>query len=207
MTTFILNRTIDEEFLSIKLEKKLERFDIKVGRLNDTAELNTSSGLNVSIKKITDSEGLLVYKILPYNIYVAIFRGTDGALLRIIERKPIGSLQDDLLFFDGYDPLSLFQANVSLHLLDNIKRKLDKLIEDLPKRPIRSAGRNLVGLREVGEGLGLPPNVEGHIGSFLSGKKGSAASQTNKLRQNLGESLAPRPGGGGKRTRRRRRRQ
>jgi hypothetical protein len=39
----------------------------------------------------------------------------------------------------------------------------------------------------------LPYNAKGAISSFLTGKSGSLQSQTNKLQQNLGTSLAPRP--------------
>lgn len=39
----------------------------------------------------------------------------------------------------------------------------------------------------------LPYNAKGVISSFLTGEKGSIGSQKNKLQQNLGTSLAPRP--------------
>ena len=39
----------------------------------------------------------------------------------------------------------------------------------------------------------VPYNAKGVISSFLTGKSGSLQSQTNKLQQNLGTSLAPRP--------------
>ena len=39
----------------------------------------------------------------------------------------------------------------------------------------------------------IPYNAKGVISSFLTGEKGSIGSQTNKLQQNLGTSLAPRP--------------
>jgi hypothetical protein len=39
----------------------------------------------------------------------------------------------------------------------------------------------------------LPYNTKGAISSFLTGKTGSINSQTNKLQQNLGTAMAPRP--------------
>jgi hypothetical protein len=39
----------------------------------------------------------------------------------------------------------------------------------------------------------IPYGAKGVISSFLTGKKGSLASQTNKLQQNLGTAMAPRP--------------
>jgi hypothetical protein len=39
----------------------------------------------------------------------------------------------------------------------------------------------------------LQPNLSGEIGSYLSGKIGSLASQVNKLKQNMGIQVAPRP--------------
>jgi len=39
----------------------------------------------------------------------------------------------------------------------------------------------------------IPYNAKGVISSFLTGEKGSIGSQKNKLQQNLGTSLAPRP--------------
>jgi len=45
---------------------------------------------------------------------------------------------------------------------------------------------------------------KGVISSFLTGKKGSIASQTNKLQQNLGTAMAPRPRKSSRRRRTRR---
>ena len=39
----------------------------------------------------------------------------------------------------------------------------------------------------------VPYNAKGVIASFLTGKTGSINSQTNKLQQNIGTSMAPRP--------------
>jgi hypothetical protein len=39
----------------------------------------------------------------------------------------------------------------------------------------------------------VPYNAKGVISSFLTGKTGSLGSQTNKLQQSIGTSLAPRP--------------
>ena len=49
----------------------------------------------------------------------------------------------------------------------------------------------------------VPYNAKGVISSFLTGKTGSINSQTNKLQQNIGTAMAPRPRK--RKTRRRRR--
>jgi hypothetical protein len=49
----------------------------------------------------------------------------------------------------------------------------------------------------------VPYNAKGVISSFLTGKTGSINSQTNKLQQNIGTAMAPRPRR--RKTRRRRR--
>ena len=52
---------------------------------------------------------------------------------------------------------------------------------------------NLQSVKKVGSAKSLPENVEGRIGTFLSGKTGALATQENKLNQNMGFSLAARP--------------
>ena len=51
---------------------------------------------------------------------------------------------------------------------------------------------NLQSVKKVGSAKSLPENVEGRIGTFLSGKTGALITQENKLNQNMGISLAPR---------------
>jgi hypothetical protein len=52
--------------------------------------------------------------------------------------------------------------------------------------------RNLTEVLRVGKNRALPENVENIMASFLSGKKGTINGQVNKLKQNVGYSLAPR---------------
>ena len=49
----------------------------------------------------------------------------------------------------------------------------------------------------------IPYEAQGVISSFLTGKSGSIGSQTNKLQQNLGTAMAPRPRRRRRHTRRR----
>ena len=51
---------------------------------------------------------------------------------------------------------------------------------------------NLQSVKQVGEARGLPNNIEGRIGTFLSGKTGALVTQKNKLNQNMGISGPPR---------------
>ena len=70
----------------------------------------------------------------------------------------------------------------------------------------RMRGRDLTSVRRVGLAKNLPNELEGLIGEFLSGKTGTIDGQTDLLRKDTGEQLAPRPTGRprGGRTRRRR---
>ena len=180
MATFIIKRYInaDNDILGINVRCNTNNFTIRL------------KGNNSSITKFpsTDEDDKFSYEILPYGVYISITRFNHN--LRLIR---ISEMLSD----------TVFDSEISEELFNLVHHKMERLMKDYPIRVAKSRGRNLVGLREVGEGLALPENVESHIGSFLSGKTGSTKAQTNKLRQNLGESLAPRAGG--KRTRRRRR--
>jgi len=87
--------------------------------------------------------------------------------------------------------------------------KIDSLDDFLNKESIKQVGRQ-VGLvkqlempnvlnRAPGNNKSrtlrrnLPYNAKGAISSFLTGKTGSINSQTNKLQQNIGTAMAPRP--------------
>ena len=56
-------------------------------------------------------------------------------------------------------------------------------------------GRELAAVKELGASKNLPEDVDGLIGEFISGKKGSTKAQMDKLRQQTGVSLAPQAGG------------
>jgi hypothetical protein len=102
-------------------------------------------------------------------------------------------------FFSGYGDLSN----------EEMEQQLDSLDSFLTKESIKQVGRQ-VGLvkqlempnvlnRAPGNNKSrtlrrnVPYGAKGVISSFLTGKTGSINSQTNKLQQNLGTSLAPRP--------------
>jgi hypothetical protein len=66
----------------------------------------------------------------------------------------------------------------------------------------KQRGRNITALRNVAKNPNnrtratnvlFHPQLSGEIGSYLSGKTGSVVSQVNKLKQNMGISMAPRP--------------
>jgi hypothetical protein len=139
---------------------------------------NNSSVMNVSFPEDDDH---FCCEILPYDIRVRITRFNHVAcVLQIRER----------------DNDTGFDTDIS-----------ERLLKEYPVRVAKTRGRNMAGLKEVGEGLGLPPGIEADIGKYLSGEEhASAEGQTNELKKRAGISLARRPGGGGKRTRRRRRR-
>lgn len=90
---------------------------------------------------------------------------------------------------------------------------LDILKKLLHTKAIKFMRRNLQSVAKIGENRGLPENVEGVIGKFLSGKHGHLVAQQNALKQSLGFSLAPQVRApklkteGGKRTTRKNKRQ
>ena len=90
---------------------------------------------------------------------------------------------------------------------------LDILKKLLHTKAIKFMRRNLRSVATIGENRGLPENVEGVIGEFLSGKHGHLVAQQNALKQSLGFSLAPQVRAskkkteGGKRTTRKNKRQ
>ena len=84
-----------------------------------------------------------------------------------------------------------------------LKAAMKAFIKERKNSHTRQKGREVASTEELGASRRLPENIDSVIGSFLSGKKGSSKAQKEKLMQNLGVHLAPRPGGGGS-TRRRR---
>ena len=102
-------------------------------------------------------------------------------------------------FFSGYGDLSD----------EETEQQIDSLDSFLTKESIKQVGRQvgLVGQLEMPNVLNrgpgnnksrtlrrnVPYNAKGVIASFLTGKTGSINSQTNKLQQNIGTAMAPRP--------------
>ena len=77
--------------------------------------------------------------------------------------------------------------------------ELKRIIDEYIKSQARQKGRELTTI----ENLPLPTNVLGHIGSYLTGNKGSYFSQINQQKQKAGISLAPRASNKGKTMKRR----
>ena len=75
--------------------------------------------------------------------------------------------------------------------IDGYIDHLIQFLADLILVQANAYKKNLQSVKEVGEAKKLPHNVEGRIGTFLSGKTGPLVSQENKLKQNMGISLAP----------------
>ena len=86
---------------------------------------------------------------------------------------------------------------------NDLRAAIKQFLVDRKARKARKVGREISSLKELGESRRLPENMESVIGSYLSGKRGSLHGQVDKLKQNTGMRLAPRPGGGSK-TRKRR---
>ena len=77
------------------------------------------------------------------------------------------------------------------------------VIVSMRKRKINQRGRDLTSVKRVGLDKNLPNELEGLIGQFLSGKKGTIDGQMDQLQQEKGKPMAPRPIGRGGRTHRR----
>jgi len=79
-----------------------------------------------------------------------------------------------------------FHPFVNQYNQDNIiaVQNLIKFLDNLVTQ------RELKSLKQINN---LSNNTKGVISSFITGKTGSIQSQTNKIQQNLGTSLAPRP--------------
>jgi hypothetical protein len=80
--------------------------------------------------------------------------------------------------------------------LEDEATRLSNVLKEKYEANIRSRGRNLMGVKTaLMHHKDLNPDVLAHIASFSTGKNGTLATQANRLKQNLGEQLAPRVGG------------
>jgi len=87
--------------------------------------------------------------------------------------------------------------------LDELRHFLDKLVakQQIRKEVLMVNRLEMPNVLNRGPGnnksrtlrRNIPYNAKGVISSFLTGEKGSIGSQTNKLQQNLGTAMAPRP--------------
>ena len=92
-----------------------------------------------------------------------------------------------------------FQARFSLEEAEGLSNLLKEKFEE----NVRRRGRNLLGVKTaLMQHPELNPDVLAHIASFSTGKEGTLAMQSNKLKQNLSEQLPP-PIRGGRATRKR----
>ena len=95
----------------------------------------------------------------------------------------------DTLIVTNQDADFTFQARFSVE----VAQDLSNLLKEKYEENIRSRGRNLLGVKTaLMQHTELNPDVLAHIASFSTGKEGTLATQSNTLKQNLGEQLAPR---------------
>lgn len=98
----------------------------------------------------------------------------------------------DMLIVTNENMTFSFTARFSVDEAEDLSNLLKEKFEE----NVRSRGRNLMGVKTaLMQRKNLNPNVLAHIASFSTGKNGTLATQTNELKQNLGEQLAPRVGG------------
>jgi hypothetical protein len=95
----------------------------------------------------------------------------------------------DVLIVTNQEGEFSFDARFSEEEAEN----LSNLLKDKYETMIRSRGRNLMGVNTaLQQHKELNPDVLAHIASFSTGREGTLATQANRLKQNLGEQLAPR---------------
>jgi len=95
----------------------------------------------------------------------------------------------DILIVTNKEAEFSFQARFSLEDAENLSNVLKEKFE----ANVRSRGRNLSVVKTaLMQHKELNPDVLAHIASFSTGKEGTLATQSNELKQNLGEQLAPR---------------
>jgi len=106
------------------------------------------------------------------------------------------SITQAVLGDDGGEDESDAKLDELRHFLDNLVVKQQTRKEvlmvnrlEMPNVLNRAPGNN----KSRTLRRNIPYNAKGVISSFLTGEKGSIGSQKNKLQQNLGTSLAPRP--------------
>ena len=138
---------------------------------------------DISISERPDRD---VYKFSISNIEIRVFRDDGNNIIDIITKD---------IHIDG--------DTCSHNTKNDLRAAIKQFLVDRKARKARKVGREISSLKELGESRRLPENMESVIGSYLSGKRGSLHGQVDKLKQNTGVRLAPRPGGGSK-TRKRR---
>ena len=95
----------------------------------------------------------------------------------------------DMLIVTNENMTFSFTARFSVDEAEDLSNLLKEKFEE----NVRSRGRNLMGVKTaLMQHKELNPDVLAHIASFSTGKNGTLATQTNELKQNLGEQLAPR---------------
>jgi len=130
---------------------------------------------NQNMNIISSREDYLNFTIEPLNMDIAIY---DEVFMIH------STLRGMTFFFQDY-----FDNDITP---DERRAKFNEFRTYILKLYAKQAGRNLTGVLRVGKNRALPENVENIMASFLTGKSGTITGQANKLKQNVGYSLAPR---------------
>lgn len=146
---------------------------------------------NVSIQLVTsrDGEDIIMLPAEGFTITYKNDRGVD--IYKIIQAGIRIEINEDYDVNVNKIDISSGFTRIYETYRDTLKGKVRMLQKFLQNLIVKQRGREVLALKNVGSKTKLPHNVEGVIGEMLTGKKGHIVSQTNQLRQELGEHLAP----------------
>jgi hypothetical protein len=190
----------DEEFRTAIEKHNLE----KVRELIDYVDINRkdtdgNTPLQLALKHIVIRFNIVLLLIENGADINTIDKNGKTPLILAVERrkadvvKKLLEKKADINIMDKDKNTALDYA-YSLHtynlpdFVDSKTKIIDMINDEYSKR----AGRNLISVSRIGKNRGLPHNVEGKIGEYLSGVSGPLTMQQNRLKQDIGISLAPR---------------
>jgi hypothetical protein len=155
--------------LQLALKHAVVRFNIVLLLIENGADINTidKNGRTPLILAVVRRLADVVKKLLEKN-----------ADLNIIDKNGKNAV--------GY------AYNIRTYNFPEFVDSKTKIIDMINDEYSKRAGRNLISVSRIGKNRGLPPNMEGEIGSYLSGVGGPLTMQQNRLKQATGISLAPR---------------
>jgi hypothetical protein len=169
--------------INLSHDKKFIKFLI-LGYEEEINYLNISIDGDIDISKYEDK---IEYKITK--------NGRECKIIVIPEAIQSGNgfdyiqIYSDFIVYKDNFTHDYTEGHGGRNLLIRAEDVLTNLLKDVMTR---KQGRELTSVLRIGKNRQLPRNVEGVIGTFVSGKNGSISQQRNQLKQNTGISLAPR---------------
>jgi hypothetical protein len=190
----------DEEFRTAiktinfkEIERLIDYVDINRKDADGNAPLHLAFEtvyLSYSIVRILIENGADI-NILDKNGQTPLIRAVlirnDAIVKKLLEKNADLNIIDK----DGNNAVGYAYSLPTYNIRDFVISK-NKIIDMINDEYSKRAGRNLISVSRIGKNRGLPPNIEGEIGKYLSGVGGPLTMQQNRLKQSTGISLAPR---------------